>query len=128
MNLGQELEARQVLESKSKACPGWAVAIDSLVTLPKDDSHVSVCSCFDRAEHEQVPPGDPEADLLCAVGCHSPSKASLGLQQGFRGITSLLAHHHNTQAQNSMHLLAMQLAACSGNDALSKGSADGHSL
>lgn len=128
VNLGQELEACQVLESRSKTCPGWAVAIDSLVTLPKDDSHVSVCSCFDRAEHEQDPPGDPRADLLRAAGCHSPSKACRGLEQGFVGITSPPAHHHNTQAQNSMHLLAMQLAACSGNEALSKGSPDGHSL
>lgn len=61
MNLGQELDACQVLESKSKACPRWAVANYSLVTIPKDDSQVSVCSCFDRAEHEQASPSDPQA-------------------------------------------------------------------
>lgn len=103
MNLGQELEAFQVLESKSKACPLWAVALDSPVTVPKDDSHVSVCSCFDGAEHERVPPGDPRADLLCAAGCHSLSKEN----EASWGITSLPAHHHNIQAQNSMHLLAI---------------------
>lgn len=128
MNLGQELEAFQVLESKSKACPRWAVALDSPVTVPKDDSHVSVCSCFDGAEHEQVPPGDPRADLLCAAGCHSLSKASRGLERGFVGdhFSPCTPPQHPGSELNAS--AGNPLAARSGNDALSKGSPDGYSL
>lgn len=128
MNLGQELEAFQVLESKSKACPHWAVALDSPVTVPKDDSHVSVCSCFDGAEHERVPPGDPRADLLCAADCHSLSKASRGLERGFVGdhFSPCTPPQHPGSELNAS--AGNPLAARSGNDALSKGSPDGYSL
>lgn len=111
MNLGQELEAFQVLESKSKACPRWAVALDSPVTVPKDDSHVSVCSCFDGAEHERVPPGDPRADLLCAAGCHSLSKASRGLERGFVG-GSLLSLHTTTTSRLRTQCISWQSTGC----------------